>query len=57
MTLNPKVIEEDKLAVQAMSIMEQYEITCLVIKEKGGKVKGFVHLHDLLGKKEFGSEL
>ena len=57
MVANPKEIEEDKLAVQAMAIMEKYEITCLVIKEKNGKVKGFVHLHDLLGKKEFSPEL
>ena len=51
MVSNPKEIEEDKLAVQALAIMEKYEITCLIIKEKNGKIKGFVHLHDLIGKK------
>ncbi len=54
MTANPKTIKEDNLAVQALSIMEESEITCLVIKEeKTGKPKGIVHLHDLLGKKDF----
>lgn len=54
MTENPKTVDEESLAVQALSIMEKSEITCLVIMdEKTGKPKGIVHLHDLLGKKEF----
>jgi len=54
MTKNPKTVAEESLAVQALSIMEKSEITCLVIMDgKTGKPKGIVHLHDLLGKKEF----
>lgn len=56
MTKNPKTIDEEILAVKAMEIMEKYEITCLVILDKNKKPKGIVHLHDLLGKKEFGIE-
>ncbi|MCM8769574.1 MAG: hypothetical protein NC911_07915 [Candidatus Omnitrophica bacterium] len=33
--------------------MEKLEITCLVIVDKKNRPKGIVHLHDLLGKKEF----
>ncbi|MCM8757395.1 MAG: CBS domain-containing protein, partial [Candidatus Omnitrophica bacterium] len=53
MTKNPKTIEADKLAAQALSVMEKLEITCLVIVDKKNRPKGIVHLHDLLGKKEF----
>ena len=56
MTPNPRTIEEDRLAVQALALMEKLEITCLVIVDEKIKPKGIVHLHDLLGKKEFGIE-
>lgn len=56
MTPNPKTIEEDRLAVQALALMETLEITCLVIVDEENRPKGIVHLHDLLGKKEFGVE-
>jgi len=56
MTPNPRTIEEDRLAVQALALMENLEITCLVIVDEKNKPKGIVHLHDLLGKKEFGIE-
>ncbi len=56
MTKNPKTIEEDRLAVQAIAMMEKLEITCLIIVDEENKPKGIVHLHDLLGKKEFGVE-
>jgi arabinose-5-phosphate isomerase len=56
MTTNPRRIEEDKLAVQALAVMEKYEITCLVISTPDGKLKGIVHLHDLLGKRNFAQE-
>ncbi|HOL66809.1 MAG TPA: KpsF/GutQ family sugar-phosphate isomerase [bacterium] len=53
MTKNPKTIEPDKLAAQALSLMEKLEITCLVITDGKKRPTGIVHLHDLLGKKEF----
>ncbi|HOV21972.1 MAG TPA: KpsF/GutQ family sugar-phosphate isomerase [bacterium] len=56
MIKNPKTIDEDILAVKAMEIMEKYEITALPIVDENKKIKGVVHLHDLLGKKEFGIE-
>ncbi|MGC8977157.1 MAG: KpsF/GutQ family sugar-phosphate isomerase [Candidatus Ratteibacteria bacterium] len=56
MTKNPKTIEEDRLAVQAIALMEKLEITCLVIIDENKRPKGIVHLHDLLGKKDFGIE-
>jgi len=53
MTKNPKTIDEETLAVKAMEIMEKYEITCLAILDENKLPKGIIHLHDLLGKKEF----
>lgn len=54
MTKKPRTVDEESLAAQALGMMEKSEITCLVIMDKKtGKPKGIVHLHDLLGKKEF----
>jgi arabinose-5-phosphate isomerase len=47
MNKNPKQIDADELAVNAMRLLEQYSITQLVVTDKG-KYHGFVHLHDLL---------
>ena len=47
MTINPKTINRDEFAVLALQIMQQNNITQLVVKD-GDKVAGFVHLHDLL---------
>jgi arabinose-5-phosphate isomerase len=47
MTNNPKTIDADELAVNALDIMRRHEITqILVVKE--GKYLGMLHLHDLL---------
>ena len=43
----PKQIEAEELAVNAMQLLEQYNITQLIVTDKG-KYHGFVHLHDLL---------
>jgi arabinose-5-phosphate isomerase len=50
MTLNPKTIEKEALAAQALQIMEQYAITSLFIVAASGpkKPEGIIHLHDLL---------
>jgi arabinose-5-phosphate isomerase len=50
MTKNPKWIEKDALAAQAVQRMEEYSITSLfVLKRAGDKVPvGIIHLHDLL---------
>jgi arabinose-5-phosphate isomerase len=53
MSPSPKTIDEDQLAAEALGIMELYEITLLCIVDRQKKVKGVVHLHDLLGREEF----
>jgi len=53
MTLNPRIIDEDKLAGEAIEEMERYRITSLAIIDEGRRIKGIAHLHDLLGKGEF----
>lgn len=50
MTKNPKTISEEELAVKALSIMENYSITSLVVPDENGKAKGIIHLHDILKK-------
>jgi len=48
MTRNPKTIGEEELAVKALSIMEDYSITSLMVPDDDGGVKGIIHLHDIL---------
>ena len=48
MTKNPKTILQDELAAKALSIMEDYSITALVVPDAQGKPVGIVHLHDIL---------
>lgn len=47
MSPNPKTIEKDEFAVKALHLMQQGNITQLVVMD-GIKVAGFIHLHDLL---------
>jgi len=48
MTHNCKTISEDILAAEAMRLMEDNQITALVIADTDNKPTGVVHLHDLL---------
>jgi len=48
MTINPKAISPDELAAKALSVMETYSITSLVVSDSEGKAVGIVHLHDIL---------
>ncbi|MCX7697921.1 MAG: KpsF/GutQ family sugar-phosphate isomerase [Candidatus Goldbacteria bacterium] len=48
MTVNPKTINEDELAVAALSKMEKNAITVLLIPDNKNKLKGILHLHDIL---------
>jgi arabinose-5-phosphate isomerase len=50
MTRNPKTIDRDALAAQALQMMEQYSITSLFIVSATGRKRpeGIIHLHDLL---------
>jgi len=47
MSKNPKTVEKDELAVQALEIMRNYNITSVLVTDNG-KYAGVVHLHDLL---------
>jgi arabinose-5-phosphate isomerase len=53
MTPAPKTISKDLLAADALSIMQEYEITILPITDEQGSLAGILHLHDLIGKGEF----
>ena len=53
MTPAPKTIARDLLAADALSIMQDHEITILPVTEEDGRLAGLLHLHDLLGKGEF----
>ncbi len=48
MTRRPRTISHDSLAAEAVNTMEQYNITSLIITDRGNKPVGIVHLHDLL---------
>jgi arabinose-5-phosphate isomerase len=49
MTRNPKTIAAEKLAAEAVAVMEQYPITSLFVLENDGrKPLGVIHLHDLI---------
>lgn len=47
MSSNPKTIEADVLAVNALKEMKRHNISQLVVQEKG-KYAGIIHLHDLI---------
>lgn len=47
MTLNPKTIETDKLAIKALELMQDNGISQLLAVDKG-MYKGVVHLHNLI---------
>ena len=53
MTSDPKSIEEDLTAADALSIMQRHEVTVLPVKDRKNRLAGILHLHDLLGKGEF----
>ena len=47
MTVNPKTISKDEYAIRALNLMRNHNITQLVALD-GGKIAGFVHIHDLM---------
>ncbi len=47
MTKNPKYITKDRLVVEALELMERYNITVLPVVEDGKPI-GIIHLHDIL---------
>lgn len=53
MTRDPKTAGPGSLASQALGIMEKHQITVLPIVNPVQKVRGLLHLHDILGKGAF----
>lgn len=53
MTPKPLSVTPETPAYDALYIMEEHEITVLPILDTSGKVKGLLHLHDILGKGAF----
>lgn len=53
MTHDPVTISDDLLAADALSLMQQYEITVLAVVGHNKTLQGILHLQDLLGKGEF----
>lgn len=48
MTPHPKLVESETLATEALSFMEKYAITSLLIVDAEGRPRGVLHIHDLL---------
>jgi len=48
MTHNPKTIRKDILAAQALTIMENYKITQLIVIDENQHPIGMIHMHDLV---------
>ena len=53
MSPSPKTIDENQTAGEALGLMELHLITHLVIVDTDSRIRGVVHLHDLLGREEF----
>jgi len=47
MTMDPKTIEAEELAVNALDLLRKFDITQLLVVNKG-KYEGVIHLHDLV---------
>ena len=50
MTRSPKSISEDASLARTIESMQQDEITTLVVLDEKGMIKGYIHLHDILGR-------
>jgi arabinose-5-phosphate isomerase len=50
MIRNPKTMAGEELAAKALSVMEKYSITTLVVLDEKGRAEGVIHLHDILRK-------
>jgi arabinose-5-phosphate isomerase len=48
MSRNPKTISRELLAAEALSIMEIYKITSLVVTDEKNRPVGIIHIHDIL---------
>ena len=48
MTVNPKTISADKLAIEAARLMEAHKIHALLVTDADGRIVGALNIHDLL---------
>lgn len=53
MTVAPVTIMSGLLAADALSIMQRHEVTVLPVVDDANRLRGLLHLHELLGKGEF----
>jgi arabinose-5-phosphate isomerase len=53
MSPSPKTIDENQTTAEALGVMELCAITHLVIVDSQKRVKGILHLHDILGREKF----
>jgi arabinose-5-phosphate isomerase len=53
MTRTPITINQERLAAEALEIMQAHEVTVLPIVDAGRRLLGVIHLHNLLGKGKF----
>ncbi|HVE08835.1 MAG TPA: arabinose 5-phosphate isomerase KdsD [Paraburkholderia sp.] len=51
MTPNPRTIGPDRLAVEAVELMERYRINQMLVVDEAGKLIGALNMHDLFSKK------
>jgi arabinose-5-phosphate isomerase len=47
MTVNPKTIDREELAITAFNLMEQNKITQLLVTHED-RYEGVIHIHDIL---------
>jgi arabinose-5-phosphate isomerase len=47
MHANPRSIGPDKLAVDAVAVMEEHRINQMLVVDDDGKLVGALHIHDL----------
>lgn len=47
MTAAPLCIHEERMAVEALKIMEDRAVTSLVVVDDKNRLRGLLHLHDL----------
>ena len=50
MTHNPQTIDEKISLAQAMEMMQKKEITSFAVVNGEKELKGYIHLHDILGR-------
>jgi len=50
MTRSPKTVEENTSLADTIEYMQKEEITTLAVVDDNHKLKGYVHLHDILGR-------